>query len=136
MKSKLVLASALAFGIGLAGAPSHAGTQPIVAFPGSFQTSTFGVLDVESTKGTDVTFVNLDPLAAHNVKSVATDNVKRTWCTNAQALAGKCEKFYSGASIEALEQDIVDGVKALPVGTYAFYCEPHPNMEGVLRITA
>lgn len=140
MKRNLLVAAVLSAGTLLASTPSNAGPVPILAFPASHETGTFGTsaagIAVESAAGEEVTFTNLDALAGHNVKSVAQGKVTRPWCTATQTQQGKCALFYSGAPISGLESDTVDFADKLAPGEYEFFCEPHAStMRGILRIT-
>lgn len=132
MKLKMMLAGGLMGAMALAGSPAHA--SMIVAVPGAALAG-YGVPAAATKAGTAVTFINLDPVAEHNVISVQTDNVKRAWCSVATASAGKCPLFNSGGTIAAGETDVVDGTAALPAGSYTYYCQPHSStMKGTLVV--
>lgn len=134
MKSKLILAGALAAAMSFSGGASHAAGAPIVALPGAAVSGNFGLPIVAIQAGDTATYANLDVLAAHNVLSVDTDGVKRAWCNQTQANNNNCPLFYSGEVILAGETDAVDGTAALAPGDYVFICQPHGNMTATLRV--
>ena len=118
MKLKLMIAAALAGGMALAGTPSHAAA--IVAGPAAYVAGYPQTVAVTQA-GTEVTFLNLDPLGEHNVVSVQKK-------ANGQPL-------FVSKLIAAGETAAVVGTGNLPVGEYAFYCAPHANtMKGTLRV--
>lgn len=120
MKLKLMIAGALTAGIALAGTPSHAAA--IVALPGAgVSPAGYPAPAAATAAGTAVTFVNLDPLAAHDVVSVAKK-------PNTQL------PLFKSALINAGETATVTGTAALRAGDYDFYCSLHPNMTGTLTV--
>lgn len=121
MKLKIMIAAALAGGMALAGTPSHAAA--IVAGPGAFAAGYPQPVAV-TRAGTEVTFVNLDPLAEHNVVSVEKKLVN-----------GKLVPLFQSAMVAAGETAAVTGTATIAPGTYNFFCAPHPgSMKGQLIV--
>lgn len=117
--------------------PSHAAAQAIVAVPGAQALDMFDApytddatpTDV-ATSGTQLTFVNLDPVANfdHNAESVA----KGPDCSGYPV--GKCPLWrtrFVGAGGSATAD-----LTAVPPGLYPFICRAHPGMRGVLQVIA
>lgn len=120
MKLKLMIATALAGGMALAGTPSHAAV--IVAGPGAaVSPAGYPQAAAVTRAGTEVTFVNLDPLAAHNVVAIAKK-------------PGTNQPLFKSTLIAAGETAAVTGTGALAPGDYAYKCDPHPNMTGTLKV--
>lgn len=119
MKLKLMVAAALAGSMALAATPSHAAV--IVAAPGAgVNPAGYPQPASVTTAGVEVTFVNLDPLAEHNVVSVAKK-------ANGQPL-------FKSDFAKAGETATVEGTATLAPGNYAYFCQPHPNMKGTLTV--
>jgi plastocyanin len=124
------LACAVVSGTGSAGPVA----LPITATPANANFTSFGATEASTAAGTAARYVNLDPTDAHPLVSVATDKVRRAWCTEEQAEEGLCPKFLLEDQIPAGESADVPGTAALALGTYDFYCIKHPRMAGVLRV--
>ncbi|HEU5035341.1 MAG TPA: multicopper oxidase domain-containing protein [Mycobacteriales bacterium] len=92
-------------------------TGAVVAGPGG-ATAGYATKVVVVTQGSPVTFVNLDELA-HTVTSVARD-VHGNPLFTGNALPGNTAP--------------IPGVEKLAPGTYSFYCQFHPNMQGTLIV--
>ncbi|MBV9293585.1 MAG: multicopper oxidase domain-containing protein, partial [Frankiales bacterium] len=92
-------------------------TGAVVVGPGGAVTGYYTKV-VVVTQGSALTFVNLDEIA-HTVTSVARD-------TSGAPL-------FNGNALPGTTSDI-QGVDRLAPGTYAFYCQFHPNMQGTLIV--
>lgn len=76
---------------------------------------------LEIERGSDLRFINLDVLGYHTVTSEADEGGVKLFDTPDQLGPG--------------ETALVEGVEALPPGTYRFYCSTHyPTMWGVLVV--
>src|SRR4051794_8555993 len=101
----------------------HAPTAPVpltgavVVGPGGAVTG-YDTKVVVVTQGSSLTFVNLDELA-HTVTSVARD-AQGNPLFNGNALPGTTSS--------------ISGVEKLAPGTYDFFCQFHPNMQGTLIV--
>lgn len=89
----------------------------VVATPGG-ATAGYATKVVVLTQGSPLTFVNLDELA-HTVTSVATD--------------ASGTPLFSGNALPGTTATIAGADKLAP-GTYPFYCQFHPNMQGTLIV--
>jgi FtsP/CotA-like multicopper oxidase with cupredoxin domain len=89
----------------------------VVVGPGGATTG-YDTKVVVITQGTPLTFVNLDEIA-HTVTSVARDS------------AGN--PLFNGNALPGTTADVVGTAKLAP-GTYSFYCQFHPNMQGTLIV--
>jgi len=112
-------ASAASRGFTLGGVPTSQTTLKgaVLVGPGGASTGFYTKLTVV-TKGSPLSFINLDQLA-HTVTSVA------------RKPSGK--PLFSGNALPG-ETVNVAGVKKLAPGSYAFYCQFHPNMTGTLIV--
>lgn len=112
------------------GDPSAA-SGVVVAGPGAFQAGYATPVSLAAPGG-GLTFHNLD-LPQHNVvahHAIGPDD--NPWCDD--YATGECPAFWSpliglGSSAQ------VQGLDALELGTYEFYCTLHPWMEGTLVVT-
>lgn len=138
MKLKLMIAGALAAGMAMAGSPAHAAV--IVSGPAAQVHGVYGQSAIAA--GTEATYINLDPLATHNVisdatKKAGTGDPRLSYCGTGKNFANtdaSCPLFWSGAVIPAGETSAITGTARLAAGTYAFHCEPHGNMKGTLTV--
>src|SRR3954471_4749680 len=89
----------------------------VVVGPGGATTG-YDTKVVVITQGTKLTFVNLDEIA-HTVTSVARD------------VQGN--PLFNGNALPGTTSDVV-GTDKLAPGTYAFFCQFHPNMQGTLVV--
>jgi FtsP/CotA-like multicopper oxidase with cupredoxin domain len=92
-------------------------TGAVVVGPGGATTG-YDTRVVVVTKGMPLTFVNLDQIA-HTVTSVARDSLGRP--------------LFNGNALPGTTASVV-GVDKLAPGTYPFYCQFHPNMQGTLVV--
>lgn len=98
----------------LPGDPGPTTGTPIVAGPGAFLT-TYATPTATMPQGGSTSFTNGDAVE-HDVTSH--------------------DGLFSTPLIGLGEQANVDGVESLQPGSYGFYCSIHPNMEGILEVTA
>ena len=89
----------------------------VVVGPGGATTG-YDTKVVVITQGTKLTFVNLDQIA-HTVTSVARD--------------ASGSPLFSGNALPGTTADI-PGTDKLAPGTYPFFCQFHPNMQGTLIV--
>jgi plastocyanin len=102
----------------LAGATAaHAATREISGpVPNTFLNP-----DVTIDRGEQLSYLNLDPISAHNVTSVK--HRRRTG-----------RPIFSSATIGVLRQTPVNGTAALRPGSYGFLCTLHVFMTGTLTV--
>lgn len=93
--------------------PASAANVFIVAGPGNATLPVYYTQTVVQQKGKPVTFLNLD-IAPHDVRHTG-------------------GKFFTPVIGIGKKASLI-GVKALPKGTYKFFCSIHPIMKGTLRI--
>src|SRR3954452_10728523 len=89
----------------------------VVVGPGGATTG-YDTKVVVITQGTGLTFVNLDEIA-HTVTSVARD--------------ASGAPLFNGNALPGTTADVV-GTDKLAPGTYPFFCQFHPNMQGTLIV--
>ena len=89
----------------------------VVVGPGGAVTG-YDTKVVVITQGTKLTFVNLDEIA-HTVTAVARD--------------ASGAPLFSGNALPGTTSEVV-GTDKLAPGTYSFYCQFHPNMQGTLIV--
>lgn len=113
--------------------PSNAFVNTVVAPPGSAVNPVPYVTPVVAVAaGSQVTFVNADLTAMHDVIATAYGPGTNSWCS--LYLKGKCPLFWTplipgGATTE------VKGANKLASGKqYEFFCTLHPWMEGTLVV--
>ena len=82
---------------------------------------------VRSPKGATATFVNLDPVASHDVVSKATRKVKVRGRLVSRPLFRSALVAF-GASVP------VSGTEAVKAGDYEFFCSLHSGMVGTLHV--
>ncbi|MFP5224881.1 MAG: hypothetical protein ACLGH3_04910 [Actinomycetota bacterium] len=129
--TRLALVGALFAGLALG--QSGAQSAALVAFPGNGEAPYHPTAVVS---GNDLTFVQLDPVAAHNVVASKTDNKARAWCGSGKPFAASaCPLFYSGAPVEAGAVQTVTGVSNLAAGSYEFYCSLHKGRGQIGTLT-
>src|SRR4051794_13567843 len=92
-------------------------TGAVVVGPGGAVTG-YDTKVVVITQGMPLTFINLDELA-HTVTSVARDASGRP--------------LFSGNALPGTTSDVT-GTAALAPGSYEFFCQFHPNMQGTLIV--
>jgi plastocyanin len=112
MKGRIFFALLMVLVVVVGGISSQAAIGPILAGPGSAG-STYYTPRVVSLQGQSTVFRNLD-IVPHDVRHVG----------------GK----FSSKIIGFNKQTPVNGVSALPRGTYKFFCSIHPNMKGQLIV--
>lgn len=131
-QARILLAGAMLAGMTLS--QSGANAAAIVAYPGN-QAAPYHPTAIQT--GGTLNFIQLDPLAAHNVAASKTDNKPRSWCGVGKPFpANACPVFYSGNPVGAGTTDTVDGVPALSAGSYDFVCVLHAGQgqKGTLTV--
>jgi plastocyanin len=123
---KVSIVALLALSVAL---PAHA-SPVVVTGPGSYSAG-YTTPVVTYQRGSTLTYVNAD-VQPHNV--IAVDATRpdgsAPWCFGYPS--GTCPLFWSdligiGETTEVLGLELTESA-----GIYAFYCDLHPNMEGVL----
>lgn len=138
MRIRTIIATA-ALAVAIIPAPGHA--QAVVTLPAADITG-YLPRDLLVTKGAQVQFINLDPIASpagapHDVRSELYRSTKdRPWCVNFPGTQ-RCPLLYTPL-IGPGETAVVQGIADLKVGVaYDFYCTAHPSsMSGTITVIA
>ncbi|MDX1448906.1 MAG: plastocyanin/azurin family copper-binding protein [Acidimicrobiia bacterium] len=120
MRKIIMTAGALVLALGVS-LPSQAAVAVAIAPPGSgVNPIPYATPVVVSPAGTEVTFINADPVATHNVVS--------------RAAKGNGQPLFTSGPLAPAGAYAVAGTAALAAGDYEFFCTAHAWMTGTLTV--
>lgn len=132
-KARRLIAAAIAV-VALVVVPTGAQAADFVYVSGPASPFTgFAIPATVVPAGSSLTYVNLDIFGHDFVAADAYGSDANPWCAENAYPLGRCPAFWTPV-LGLAAQAPVQGVAALPPGTYRFKCNPHPNMVGTLVV--